>query len=462
VLGRADTFDGRFDASVRVRASRVRKSLEDYYADEGRADRLRIELPSGSYVPRFIRSAPTELPTTVDGREGDSTVVVLQFAASGDARADLVAATISELIAQRLGTFPGLRVIGPATARSQDPRRIGRDLGGRFVLQGSVGFREPLVRLSARVTDAIRGDVVWAANETVDAATLTGFEVEEQWASGVAAELGDYAGVVYRRAAQKPSAAVDPREYAARLAFQAYVEGGNPATLLAAEEALATAMDAGLRSPVILAMRGTTRAVQATYGISPDPEADLAAAEHLAREALALDPVNGHAHVVLGTVALTRHQWDLTRKHSTDAAQASPFHPTILATAGSLIAYAGDWEQGVALLRESLRLNPLHPGYMHTLLAQDRLMVDDDAAALAEASLIHAPGGIWGPLFRAMALAGLGHTEQARHEMDEVLALDPTFLDDPVATFTSYATLSDEQIGALLRHLELFREPAGS
>jgi hypothetical protein len=99
---------------------------------------------------------------------------------------------------------------------------------------------------------------------------------------------------------------------------------------------------------------------------------------------------------------------------------------------------------------------------MHTLLAQDRLMVDDDAAALAEASLIHAPGGIWGPLFRAMALAGLGHTDQARRERDEVLAIDPTFLDDPVATFTSYATLTDEQIGALLRHLEPFRTPAES
>lgn len=465
VLGRADTFDGRFDASVRVRATRVRKSLEDYYANEGRADRMRIELPSGSYVPRFVRSAPTELPTPVVGQDGDSTVAVLQFAVSGDARADLVATTISEVIAQRLAAFPGLRVIGPTTARSQDPRRIGRELGARFVLQGSVGFREPLVRLSCRLTDASGGDVAWATTETVEVGNLTGFEVEEQWAAGVAAELGDYAGVVYRRAVQRPSSSVDPREYAARLAFQAYVEGGNPATLLAADKALAVAMDAGIRSPVILAMRGTTRAVQATYGISRDPEADLAAAELLAREALAEDQRIGHAYVVLGTIALTRHQWALARKHARAAAQASPFHPTTLATAGSLIAYAGDWDEGIALLRESLRLNPLHPGYMHTLLAQDRLMVDDDAAALAEASLIHAPGGIWGPLFRAMALAGLGHPEQARHEMDEVLAVDPTFLDDPVKTLTSYAFLTDEQIGALLRHLEIFRgaeDPAGS
>ena len=459
---RADTFDGRFGASVRVCAGRLRKSLEEYYSAEGRADRLRITLPTGAYVPRFVRSAATELPARPEKTVDDSTVVVLPFAVVGDVRADLVATTISEVIVHRLTTFPGLRVIGPATARSQDPRLIGRELGGRFVLQGSLGFRDGLVRLSARLTDATRGDLVWAGNETVDAGTLHGFEVEEHWAAGVAAEIGDYAGVVYRRAAQRPSASVDPGEYAARLAFQAYIEGGTPATLMAADDALATAMDAGIRSPVILAMRGSTRAAQAAHGMSTDQEADLAAAEQLAREALAEDPGIGHAHVVLGTVALTRHQWALARKHAGDAALASPFHPTTLAAAGSLIAYAGEWEEGVALLRESLRLNPLHPGYMHTLLAQDRLMVDDDAAALAESSLIHAPGGIWGPLLRAMALDGLGHQDQARREMDAVLAIEPTFLDDPVATFTRYATLTDAQIGALLRHLEAFRTPADS
>ena len=461
VLGRrADTFDGRFGASVRVCAGRLRKSLEEYYSAEDRADRLRIKLPTGAHVPRFVRSAPIELPVRPEKTVDDSTVVVLPFAVVGDVRADLVATTISEVIVHRLATFPGLRVIGPATARSQDPRLIGRELGGRFVLQGSLGFRDGLVRLSARLTDATRGDLVWAGTETVDAGTLHGFEVEEQWAAGVAAEIGDYAGVVYRRAAQRPSASVDPGEYVARLAFQAYIEGGTPATLFAADDALATAMDAGIRSPVILAMRGDTRAAQAAYGMSTDREADLAEAEQLAREALAEDPGLGHAHVVLGTVALARHQWDLARTHAGDAALASPFHPTILAAAGSLIAYAGDWDQGVALLRESLRLNPLHPGYMHTLLAQDRLMVDDDAAALAESNLIHAPGGIWGPLLRAMALDGLGHRDQARREMGAVLAIEPTFLDDPVATFTRHAALTDDQVGALLRHLEAFRTRA--
>jgi TolB-like protein len=456
-LGRGDTFAGRFGAPVRVPAIRVRKSLEEHYADAGRADRRRSEPPADAHALGFVTSVPPLGPASAEGTLDDSTVVVLPFAVAGEDGFELVAMTITEVTVRRLATFPGLRVIGPATTLSQDPRRIGRELGGRFVLQGSVGFREPAIRLSARLTDATRGDVVWAATETIDAGSLAGFEVEEQWAAGVAAEIGDYAGAVYRRAARTPSASVDPGEHAARLAFQAYVEGGSTATLRAADDALARARDAGVRSPVILAMLGTTRADRAAARMSPDPEADLAAAEQLAREALAKDPRLGHAYTVLGTVALVRHQWDLARKHAAYAAQASPFHPTTLATAGSLIACAGDWQEGAALLRESLRLNPLHPGYMHTLLAQDRLMVDDDAAAWVDASRIHGPGGIWGPLLRAMALAGLGYRKQARLEMDEALAIEPTFLDHPLDTFTRHANLTDGQLGALLRHLEPFR-----
>ena len=58
-LGRGASFDPRTDPIVRAEASRLRVRLERYYADEGRADDLVIELPKGSYVPRFAPRAAT-------------------------------------------------------------------------------------------------------------------------------------------------------------------------------------------------------------------------------------------------------------------------------------------------------------------------------------------------------------------------------------------------------------------
>ena len=53
VYGRDDSFDPGSDPIVRVDAGRLRRKLRDYYAGEGRSDRLRIDLPKGAYVPTF-------------------------------------------------------------------------------------------------------------------------------------------------------------------------------------------------------------------------------------------------------------------------------------------------------------------------------------------------------------------------------------------------------------------------
>lgn len=55
-FGRSHDYEPSDDASVRVKAGEVRRRLERYYSTEGRSDRLRLEMPAGSYVPVFHRS----------------------------------------------------------------------------------------------------------------------------------------------------------------------------------------------------------------------------------------------------------------------------------------------------------------------------------------------------------------------------------------------------------------------
>ncbi len=60
VYGRPASYDPSDDATVRVKAGEVRKRLDRYYASEGRAERLRIELPAGTYTPVFRLVGPPE------------------------------------------------------------------------------------------------------------------------------------------------------------------------------------------------------------------------------------------------------------------------------------------------------------------------------------------------------------------------------------------------------------------
>jgi hypothetical protein len=62
VFGRSADYDLAADPIVRVTAAEVRKRLAQYYYDSSRADELRIELPTGSYVPRFRLEALEEAP----------------------------------------------------------------------------------------------------------------------------------------------------------------------------------------------------------------------------------------------------------------------------------------------------------------------------------------------------------------------------------------------------------------
>jgi hypothetical protein len=61
-LGRGSDFDPQTDPIVRVEAGRLRQALARYYAEEGRNDRVLIELPRGTYVPTFTRPGITKNP----------------------------------------------------------------------------------------------------------------------------------------------------------------------------------------------------------------------------------------------------------------------------------------------------------------------------------------------------------------------------------------------------------------
>jgi tetratricopeptide (TPR) repeat protein len=227
--------------------------------------------------------------------------------------------------------------------------------------------------------------------------------------------------------------------------------------------AAATALDRALAqhsTAELLAMRGAIHNAEVNQGTTAtERERELRSAERLAREALALDPDSAAAYLALAGTAWQRQQWDLAHRHATRAVDLAPWSPTILMSAGTVQAVAGDWAGGAQTLRRGFRINPVHPGSAHSVTALACLIAGDDASALAEASLVHVPGQLWGPLYRALALAALGYREQAWAEMAQVLELDPTFLEDPAAYFTERARLSAGELETLLARFEPFRAP---
>jgi tetratricopeptide (TPR) repeat protein len=444
-LGRGPDFDGRTDSSVRVQARRVRQGLDDYYAGEGAHDEVRIVLPTGTYVPEFVRTpaGPAE------GRLEPGVVLLVPEGVGGD-QADQIGRVLIEALAQRLASFRGISIVGPLDARGRDARRIATTVGASSVLNGSVVVRGSAVRLSLRLADTMTDEVLWAVTETRDLDAFSGFDAEDAWAAQLAGQLGDFAGVVLKHARVSAGLGTGSGMEAA-IAFYDTVELGTVDSFGRAAVLLDRALDGGDRPPLLVAMRGNVLAVMAAYGLVDSADDAFHDADSLAREALAEDPTLWLAHIVLATTAVGRQHWDEAVAHADDAVQLAPQHPTALASAALICLRANDWSRAAAWADEALRLNPDLPAYLHVLLAVDCLLRGDDARALAEASLVDVPGMPWGPLYRALALSGLGRTEDAAREMREADRINPHILEDPRAFLLGGYRLDDEQLDTLLR-----------
>lgn len=447
-LGRGPAFDGRSDSSVRVQARRVRQGLDDYYAGAGANDEVRIVLPTGTYVPEFVRTplGPTAGPL-------EPGVVLLVPEAVGGAQAELTGRALIESLAQRLTSFVGVRIVGPLDTAGRDVRRVATSVGASSVLSGTVLARDDAVRISLRLTDTVSDELLWAVSETRDLGGSPGFDVEDAWAAEVAGQLGDFTGVVLKHArASSPLGTGSGLE--AVMAFYETLELGTPESFHRTATLLDRALDEGSRPPLLVAMRGSVLSVMAAYGFVDDPEQSFLEADDLAREAIAGDPNLFLPHMVLASTAVGRLRWDEAVAHADAGVRLAPEHPTALASAALICMRANDWDRASAWAEQALHLNPGLPAYLRVLLAMDCLLRGDDAGALAEATLVDVPDMEWGPLYRGLALSGLGRVDEAARELEEAVRIRPEIGADPRAYLLGGLRLDDEQLDGLLRRFQ--------
>jgi len=171
VFDRSPTFDPRTDSIVRVEAVKVRKRLQAYYRSAGRLDAIRIDIPKGSYHPRFRLRGDRSLAKT-SSRAKPVSIVVLPFVnLSSDADQEYWSDGLTEDLTAALARSGGLNVLSRTSAiafkgSSTDVREIGRRLGVDLVVDGSVRRLGARIRITAQLVKAATGFHIWS--ETLD------------------------------------------------------------------------------------------------------------------------------------------------------------------------------------------------------------------------------------------------------------------------------------------------------
>ena len=259
VFGREEDFDPAIDCIVRVEAGRLRSRLKSYYMEQGRDDPILIELPKGGYTARWsvraravrddaqaassaIVAVDDDHDPVLDLPRGPS-ITVLPFAnLSNDPEQELFVDAVVEEITTQLGRFKELFVIARTTAfqykgQALDVRQIGRELGVRYLLEGSVRTSGSLLRVTAQLIETLSGTHLWAETYDRDLSVQNVFEIQDDIAQRVAASIAQPFGVIGRdhlaTSRKQPTDSWDA--YQCYLHFWAFLHAIGPDTHLAAQ-----------------------------------------------------------------------------------------------------------------------------------------------------------------------------------------------------------------------------------
>jgi tetratricopeptide (TPR) repeat protein len=163
-----------------------------------------------------------------------------------------------------------------------------------------------------------------------------------------------------------------------------------------------------------------------THGLNvrPDPIGRAFAAAQRAVEAA---PSNHLAYHALASAQFFRREIQAFRNSAERAIALNPMDGFTIAYLGFLIAYAGDWERGCALVERARRLNPHHPGWYWFPSFFDAYRKTDYRGALDVALKVNMPGFWRTHLALAAAYGQLGEQEAARRAVRDLLTIRPDF-----------------------------------
>jgi adenylate cyclase len=435
-LGRPDTFDARLDPIVRVQAARVRAALSRYYDADGADDPVRIVLPKGTYAPEFVAVADLAPPVPAAISRGPGIVVLQPRGTSPETR--IMGAALGDALVDALSEFAGVRVIGPVVLERDwredlDESDLAGRFGGQYILDGSILAIDPIVRLSMTLHESASRRVLWSTTRDVTDIDAGSLGLLDDTAISVAATIADFGGVVHRQAYGAAEAAGRAEVLTAMLAYYAWVRDLEPVRIGPTWEKLAAARTLEPANPLLPAMMGLLDLAALQIGRQRDAAEVLPRCEELATTSLALDERTALGHLLMGGVALFRGQRDRAAWEAVRASELEPHHPATQYSCGLLLTGAGHWEQGIAHIRESVRLSTAHAGYLHTLLAMDGILAGEAEEALAHAQRVEMPGSAWPSLLRALAFALLDRDEPAASELAAALEIEPRIADDPAA-----------------------------
>jgi TolB-like protein len=360
-------------------------------------------------------------------------IVVLPFAnLSGDPTQDYFVDGITENLTTDVSRLSGSFVIARNTAftykgKSVDAKEIGKELGVRYVLEGSVQRDQNQVRVNAQLIDATTGGHLWA--ERFDKPLSNLFSMQDEIVASLASQLGVELITHEARRAERAPAPDSMDLYLQGMAW--FNKGRNPADIARARDFFerALALDANNLDAALGKVMADFQ-VAVSYTVD-DRFERLHSIEAQLNRVLSQSPNNAGAHVLMGRIL---NQTKRQAQAVDELNRALTLNPN-LASAHAIIGlaklYDGHPEETESHELEALRASPRDTDSYFWVgwMAEAKLYLGayEDALKLCHRSIELNRNYPTRFSYCAAILVELGRLDEAKSEVKAGLALDPNF-----------------------------------
>ncbi|MGH7064773.1 MAG: winged helix-turn-helix domain-containing protein [Stellaceae bacterium] len=414
-------WDGRIvsEAALTTRINAVRRAL----GDDGKAQRLvRTFIRKGvRFVGEVVEVPNPAAPAAFPATAHKPAIAILPFDnLTGDPEQDYFVDGMVEEITTAIARFPGLFVIARNSSyaykgRAIDVKEVARELGVRYVLEGSVRKAGNRVRIAGQLIDTATGAHLWA--EHFDGALDDIFEFQDQVAGGVAGAIEPrLRRVEAERASRKPTDNLDAYDLHLRAQAQAYKRSteGLAESIRLARLALDLDPAYGPAIARIALSRGMQRQRNWIPPAGPEVEEGIA----MARQAIA---AAGDDPWVLDFAGLALAQQagdNVAALAAFDRAIAlNPNFAMAFGHRAVVLSYLSRPDEAIAAAHQAMRLSPLDPAMFsfHQAVARAQLAAGRYEAGLASAEAALRDNGGMPALRLKLSLCGfLDRHDEAR------------------------------------------------
>lgn len=372
----------------------------------------RIAIKGLSPAPSPAVTRPPPLPDK-------PSIAVLPFTnMSGDPDQEYFSDGITEDIITELSRFNEFAVIARNSTfhyKGQSPKieDVGRELGVKYVVEGSVRRAADRVRVTAQLIDTETSSHIWA--DRYDRQLDDIFAIQDEITEAVVARVADkIKSAVTTLSRSRPKQSVTA--YDLVLQSRPYRTSMTRSDSEQAAKLLTQAIALDPDYALAHASLAFVRAGEYEEGWATDSDAVLRDAMTSARQAVALDDSDGYAHASLAYVHYNSGNFDRAVHEARTALSLNPNHVNIIMTLGWISVVVGDPEAGIEHIQRARRLNPFMGGFDLWTLGLAYFDAKRYEEAIDVFSQVDPPTSLY--LTLAAACAYLGRDSDARNAMN--------------------------------------------